>query len=52
MSPHLQSLVEDTVLYGEDLSSAAQDQLEFVAEDFGLDTTTMMELISRSMIGQ
>jgi hypothetical protein len=52
MSPHLQSLVEDTVLYGEDLSSAAQDQLEFVAKDFGLDSTTMMELISRSMIGQ
>jgi hypothetical protein len=26
--------------------------LEFVAKDFGLDSTTMMELISRSMIGQ
>ncbi len=49
MSPHLQSLVEDHIVYGEDLSSAAQDQLEYMAGDFGLDAVTMMEIIRRSI---
>jgi hypothetical protein len=52
MSPHLQSLVEDHVLYDEELSGAVQDQLEYTAHDFGLDVTMMMEIIRRSMIVQ
>ena len=49
MSPHLQYLVEDYVLYDEDLSSVAYEQIEYLARDYGITADAMLEIISKSM---
>jgi len=49
MSPNLQRLVEDYIVYDEDLPSTAFDQAEYVAEGFGISAYAMLELIRRDL---
>jgi hypothetical protein len=48
MSQPLERLVIDYVDGGEELSRAAEDQLEYIAGDIGVDYNIMLELIERS----
>jgi hypothetical protein len=49
MSPQLANLVLDYAFTGEDLTSAARDQVEYIAEQNGISPELMLELMAQSV---